>query len=79
VSLKTRLAVLEAQCYERELDRCARFLAERYHEPTSEVRREIEEILARRQAEGGPPLSPEELQQAKELRTEIDGWEANRG
>jgi hypothetical protein len=79
MTLKTRLATLEAAQYERELDRHARFLAERYHLAVAEVRREIEAILARRQAEGGPPLSAEELKRAEELRHEIDEWEANRG
>ena len=78
MTLKSRVATLEAALYERELDRCARFLAERYHEPVAEVRREIEAILARRQA-GGEPLSPEELQQAEEVRQEIDAWENNHG
>jgi hypothetical protein len=76
MTLKSRVATLEQTFYERELDRCARYLAERYRCPVGEVRREIEEILARRQAGGGPSLSPEELQQAEELR---DVWEANRG
>jgi hypothetical protein len=78
MSMKTRLAALEVANYERELDRCARFLAERYHEPVVKVRQEIEAILARRQARG-EPLSSEELQQVERVRQEMDAWEANRG
>jgi hypothetical protein len=79
MSMKTRLAALEAAQYERELDRNSRFLAERYHQPVAEVRQEIEAIIARREAGGGPPLFQEELQQVEELRQEVDAWEANRG
>ena len=78
MSLKTRLAILEAANYERELDQCSRFLAERYRRPVAEVRQELEAILARRQAEGGP-LSPEELQRAEAVRQEMDTWEGSRG
>jgi hypothetical protein len=79
MSMKTRLGALEAEYHERELDRCARFLAERHGLPVTEIRQEIKAVIARRQAGGNPPLSPEELQQAEELRQQVDTWEGNRG
>jgi hypothetical protein len=77
VSLQTRVAVLEAALHERELDLCSRFLADRYRVPVAEVRQEIQELLARRQAEGRV-LSPAEIKQAKELRQEMEQWESSR-
>ena len=78
MSLKTRLAVLEAAFHARELDRYSRFFSERYHQPYTEVWQEIEATVARRKAEGDPPLSPEQLQELQELRQEMDEWEARR-
>ena len=79
MSLKTRLAVLEAAHNERELDRCARYLAECYRQPYTEVRQEIEAIVARRQAEGSPSLSPAEQLELEEMRREMQQWENSRG
>jgi hypothetical protein len=78
MTLKSRIATLEVAQYEQELDRCVRYLAEKYRRPAAEVREELEAIARRREAEGGP-LSPDELKQAEEVRQEMDAWEANRG
>jgi hypothetical protein len=77
MSMKTRLAVLEAANYERELDLYSRFLAERHCVSAVQARQEIKEILARRQAEGRE-LSPEELRGAEELRQEVEQWGRSR-
>jgi hypothetical protein len=77
MTLKGRIAMLEAAQSARELDCYARFLAERYHQPVADVRQELEAILARHQAGERPALSPKELQQAEELRQEVQAWETS--
>jgi hypothetical protein len=79
MSLKTRLAFLEAVNYEQELDRYARFLVEHHHGGSvADVRQQIKELVTRRKAEG-TVLSPEELKQAEDLGRQVDAWEERNG
>jgi hypothetical protein len=79
VTLKTRLVALEQAQAEAELDRYARFLAEHYRVSVADARDELKGIVARRKAEGDPPLSPEELKEVEALRREMAEWEERTG
>jgi hypothetical protein len=75
MSLKTRLARVEAAHTAAQLDRYARFAAHRYRLPFDEVRQEIEAKALALRADPTRLDDPELRQQAAVLQQEIDEWE----
>lgn len=74
MSLSSRLDRIEQVEIEHEVDLMAEFLAEKRGRPVLQVRRQLEEILAR-----GPDHSQENIERARQVGREFEEWRAAKG